>query len=263
MIMPSLAAGRQSALAKWTRRTRIGHSGVAMTHAGDIQWGDFATWVAAVGTVSAVVVALVQVARERSTRLSREARDRNERHLAHARLISAWTGPAEAVPQTERVDYGDDEADAAYHYRTPVYVQNSSAEPIYEVVVGIVFIQGAAPRTLEGILDLHHQRHEQTAELTRKGADVATGQNAFRGDPATTSGIVPPGTWRLWVSGKGWTSIMAGRGGVDIAFVDRAGVSWVRRAMGPLDELPTRPLEHFGQHGLHGPHEFQVPERVN
>ena len=56
---------------------------------------------------------------------------------------------------------------------------------------------------------------------------------------------------------------MSGRGGVDVAFVDRAGVSWARRAMGPLDELPMRPLEHFGKHGLFGPHEFQVPESAN
>ncbi len=234
-----------------------------LAHTGDIQWGDFATWVAAVGTVSAVVVALVQVARERSARLARESHDRDERRLAHARLISAWTGPAEAVPEVERVEYGEVQADAAYNYRTPIYVQNSSAEPIYEVVVGIVFIQGAAPRTLEGILDLRHHRRKETAELARKVPDVSTEQKAYQGDPATTSGIVPPGTWRLWVRGKGWTSIMAGRGGVDVAFVDRAGASWVRRAMGPLEELPVRPLEHFGQHGLHGPHEFQAPERVD
>jgi hypothetical protein len=227
-----------------------------------IQWGDFATWVAAVGTVSAVVVALLQVARERNARLSREAQDRRERHLAHARLISAWTGPAQEVPETERVEYGDSDSDRAFNYRTPIYVHNSSAEPIYEVVVGIVFIQGAAPRTLEGILDLRQQRHQETTELAAKGLDVSTEQRGFRADPVTTSGIIPPGTWRVWIRGKGWTSIMAGRGGVDVAFVDRAGVSWVRRAMGPLEELSTRPLEHFAQHGLYGPHEFRAPERM-
>lgn len=233
-----------------------------LASAGQIQWGDFATWVAAIGTVSAVVVALLQVARERNARLSREARDRSNRHRAHARLISSWTGPAEALPESERVEYGAPELDRAFNYRTPVYVHNSSEEPIYEVVVGIVFIQGAAPRSLEGILDLRHRRRQQTAELASKGVEVSTEQRAFDGDPVTTSGIVPPGTWRLWIRGKGWTSIMAGRGGVDVAFVDRAGVSWARRAMGSLEELPKRPLDHFGEHGLAGPHEFQVPERL-
>lgn len=231
-----------------------------LAHAGDVEWGDVATWVASVGTVLAVVVALVQVARERKSRLTHEAQDRTDRHLAHARLISAWTGPAELVPAPQRVAYGDADSDAAFNYRTPIYVHNSSAEPIYEVVAGIVFIQGAAPRTLEAILELRQQRRQQTADLAGKDVDVSTEQRAFQGDPVTTTGIVPPGTWRVWVRGKGWTSISAGRGGVDVAFVDRAGVSWVRRAMGPLEELPMRPLEHFGQHGLHGPHEFQAPE---
>jgi hypothetical protein len=228
--------------------------------AGEIQWGDLATWVAAVGTVSAVIVALLQVARERRARLSRESGDRTDRHLAHARLISAWAGTAEPLPATERFEYGDADSDQAFNYRTPIYIQNSSAEPIYEVVAGIVFIQGAAPRTLEGILDMRHQRHEQTSDLAAEGVDVLREQTAFQRDPVTTSGIVPPGTWRVWIAGKGWTSIMAGRRGVDVAFVDRAGVSWIRRAMGPLEELPRRPLEHFSQYGLHGPHEFQTAE---
>lgn len=234
-----------------------------MTPFAVIQWGDFATWVAAIGTVSAVIVALVQVARERAARVRRENQDRSDRHSAHARLISAWMGTAEAVPESDRVEYNDADADRAFNYRTPIYVQNSSAEPIYEVVVGIVFIQGAAPRTLEGILDLRRQRREETADLAAKGVDVTREQRAFQRDPVTTSGIVPPGTWRVWIAGKGWTSIMSGRGGVDVAFVDRAGVSWVRRAMGPLEELSQRPLKHFFEHGLHGPHEFQTPDRVD
>ena len=64
------------------------------------------------------------------------------------------------------------------------------------------------------------------------------------------------------VQGKGWTRILSGRGGVDVAFVDRGGANWVRRAMGRLEELPERPLEHFGHHGLFGPYEFQTPERT-
>lgn len=227
-----------------------------------MQWGDVATWVAAVGTVSAVAVALIQVARERSARLAHEAQDRADHHLAHARLISAWMGPAEAVPDAQHVDYGDAEVDAIYNFRTPIYVHNSSAEPIYEIVAGIVFIQGAAPRTLEGMLSFRQQRREENAELAAEGMDVEAAQRAFHRDPVTTAGIVPPGTWRLWVRGKGWTSILAGRGGVDVGFVDRAGVSWVRRAMGPLEELPKRPLEYFSQHGLYGPHELQGPERT-
>jgi hypothetical protein len=226
----------------------------------NIQWGDVATWVASVGTVLAVVVALVQVARERRARLDDEAQDRSDRRLAHARLVSAWLGPAEAIPENH-TDYGDAQLDAMYNYRTPIFVNNSSAEPIYEVVAGIVFIQGAgAPRTLEELLTFRQQRRRKIAELAAKGVDVASEQRAFQHNPVETSGIVPPGTWRIWVGGKGWTSVMSGRGGVDIAFVDRAGVSWVRRAMGQLEELPERPLEHFSHHGLHGPYQLRTPE---
>jgi hypothetical protein len=229
---------------------------------GQIQWGGVATWVAAVGTVSAVAVALWQVARERGARVARDTQDRMDRHLAQARLISAWLGPAEPVPDVDRIETNDVEDDRSFNFRTPIYVQNSSAEPIYEVVAGIVFIQGAAPHTLEGILDLRNRQRQETAEAAAKGEDVARVQRAYAGNPVTTTGIVPPGTWRLWVQGKGWTSIMAGRGGVDAAFVDRTGVSWIRRAMGPLEELPVRPLDHFSEHGLHGPHELQPPERM-
>ena len=192
---------------------------------GVVRWGDVATWIAAVGTVSAVVVALLQVARERKLRLHRERRDWTEQRRAHARLISAWIGsPSED--------------------RTPVYIHNGSPEPIYEIVVGIVFVQGAAPHDLEGMLDLF------------------TGSRRSGFLPATTSAIIPPGTWRLWIRGRGWTGVMGGRAGADVAFVDRDGVSWVRRARGNLEELNCGPLAHFAQHGLHGPHELQLPEQM-
>lgn len=227
-----------------------------------VQWGDVATWVASVGTVLAVVVALIQVARERRARLADEAQSRTERHLAQATLVSAWLGPPEAVPAEQHVNYGDANADWMHNYRTPIYIHNSSAEPIYEVVPGIVFVQGAGgPRTLERMLSFREKRRLESAELMAKGADGAEREwEAFQRDPVTTVGIVPPGTWRVWISGGGWTSGMGGRGGVDVAFIDRAGVSWVRRAMGQLEELATRPLEHFGKHGLAGPYDFQMPE---
>lgn len=166
-----------------------------LAHVANVQWGDVATWVASVDTVAAVVVALVQVARERRARLTEEAQDRTDRHLAHARLISARTGRAEPVPEAQRVDYGDTEADANYNYRTPVYIHNSSAEPIYEVVAGIVFIQGRGPRTLEGVLELRQEyRTKIIPELAASGEDVSKMQTAWQGNPVSTTGIVPPGT---------------------------------------------------------------------
>ncbi len=203
-----------------------------------------ATWVAAIGTISAVVVALLQVARERKLRLDRERSERSEKHRAHAELIAAWVGPPQAVPHNTETPSYHTTSNSDADYRTPIYIHNGSLEPIYEIVVGIVFVQGAAPHNLEKMLDVFTERSP-------------------RGPlPATTSAIIPPGTWCLWLRGKGWTGVMGGRGGADIAFVDRGGVSWVRRAMGTLEELDQRPLAHFAQHRLYGPYEFQLPKQM-
>ena len=62
---------------------------------GQIQWGDFATWVASVGTVAAVVVALVQVYRERRARLVQEKHDREkaqEDEMSGIALMPGWFG---------------------------------------------------------------------------------------------------------------------------------------------------------------------------
>lgn len=83
-----------------------------------IQWGNLATWIASLGTVSAVTVALLQVYSERKVRRVQETTDRYEQHRAQARLISAWTGPSEAAPD---VTIGTPP-------RTPIYLNNSSLE---------------------------------------------------------------------------------------------------------------------------------------
>jgi hypothetical protein len=78
--------------------------------------------------------------------------------------------------------------------------------------------------------------------------------------PLTTVSLLPPGSWRTWIPGEGWTGIMAGRGGVDAAFTDGAGTHWIRRALGDLRELAEPPLEYFAKQGLYPPHELQAPE---
>src|SRR5258708_1452549 len=102
-----------------------------------IHLGDLPTWLAGIGTVGTLVAGLLQVAVERRRRHEREAQEREERHLAQARLISAVLGPEEqsggfAVPE-----------------RTGIDLINGSAEPVYRLVVAIVNIQGASPQTIE------------------------------------------------------------------------------------------------------------------
>ena len=122
---------------------------------------------------------------------------------------------------------------------------NASPEPVYNVVVGIVFIQGAAPRTTEELMK------------------VRLREGDYQGVPTTTLNVLPPGKSRAWIHGSGWTSFMAARAGAEIAFTDRAGVHWIRRANGMLTELPLDPLQYFAQFGFYPPHEFQTPESLD
>src|SRR5207245_7221638 len=121
--------------------------------------------------------------------------------------------------------------------RTGIDLFNSSQMPIYGLVVGIVFIQGAGPETLE----------------TRLALDSKSAM------PLTAVSILPPGTFRVWIPGTGWSSIMSGRAGAEVAFTDRAGRHWIRRADGELVELHETPLEYFERCGLDGPYELQLP----
>ncbi|MFZ0041567.1 MAG: hypothetical protein WAK93_09690 [Solirubrobacteraceae bacterium] len=126
--------------------------------------------------------------------------------------------------------------------RTAFYLANSSTEPAYSVVVGMVFIQGAGPRSLEDVIDMNHK-------VGRQG-------------PVTTVSILPGGLYRVWIVGTGWRSIMGGRAGVEIAFSDAGGPHWVRRANGRLDELREPPLEYLEKWDFYGPYDFQTPRRV-
>ena len=211
-----------------------------------IALGSLPTWVAAgasciaaVGTVGTLIAALRQITYERNRRLAQDAQDRAARRREQARLVAAWVGTPERTA---------DEQGVAGAGRTPIELWNGSSEPVYSLVAVIVFIQGAAPRDAEGILDMWQQR--------------PTDQGGF-GPPVTTISILPPGRWRVWIHGSGWSGILAGRSGAELAFIDRAGVHWVRRSLGALEELGEPPFEHFAKHGLYGPYDLRVPERVD
>ena len=198
-----------------------------------LNYGDVPASIASIGTVAAFSVALIQIRTERNLRQQTEDQDRKERHRAQARLISAMPGPTEPEEGLDPLAG-----------RSAVDCINASSEPAYNVVLGIVFIQGAAPHTTEDMLKL------------RLGSGEAAGV------PTTTLSILPPGRTRAWIPGTHWTSAMAGRAGAEIAFTDLAGSHWIRRATGELDELPVDPLEYFKQFNFYGPYEFQTPESL-
>jgi hypothetical protein len=120
---------------------------------------------------------------------------------------------------------------------------NGSDEPVYRLVTGLVFIQGAAPRTMEEILEVGQQPEALPLPVA-----------------ITTVSVLSSGTFRIWVTSIG--NVMGGRFGAEVAFTDRAGSHWIRRATGKLEELPKEPLEYFQARGLHGPHDLVTPERI-
>lgn len=117
-----------------------------------ISWGDVPTWVAAVGTVGTLALALLQIASERNRRLAADEQLRADRHVAQARLVAAYLGDELQTP--------DADPRGADNGRTEVFLVNNSPEPVYTLAVGIVFVQGAAPPSLEEMLELNRDQYQ-------------------------------------------------------------------------------------------------------
>jgi hypothetical protein len=164
--------------------------------------GNVPTWLAAVGTVGAVGLALRQIATERTLRKRAEDQALELQERSQAQLLSAWFRPG---GQSSGVD------------PDWLILLNHSNEPVYQVVASMVFVQGAAPHTGEELGHLpDHQR------------------------PIS---IVPPGRWRVPVP-SGWGGMFR-RPGAELAFSDRNGLNWIRRASGSLEKTATNAYDHY------------------
>jgi hypothetical protein len=93
-----------------------------------------------------------------------------------------------------------------------------------------VFIDGSGPTRGE----------EVTPELAARRVEV---------------GVIPPGRWRVCVDGE-WNGMYA-RLGLEVAFTDRAGAHWVRRADGLLEQIPRGAFDYFA---LSRPLDLTPPE---
>jgi hypothetical protein len=110
-----------------------------------------------------------------------------------------------------------------------------------------VNLQGTSPRAIEGWLEILEGREREP--------DVTKWPTA----PTTTVSILPSGDYRVWIQGTGWGRALSGRRAAEVAFTDRAGSHWIRRATGQLEELAEDPIIHYlGA----GPHDLQIPERL-
>jgi hypothetical protein len=200
-------------------------------------FGDIPTWIASLGTVGALIVAFVQINTERRRRHESEEETRVERHFAQARLISAVMGPEE---QAENLTLQDQRVRG----QTAVDLINSSPEPVYMLVIGIVFILGPGPHTIEEMCKLAYPQDQEARRAV------------------TTASVLPGGTYRVWLHGVGWSHLRSGRFGVEVAFTDRIGNHWIRRATGHLEELREEPFKYFAQCGMSAPYDLQTPVRL-
>jgi hypothetical protein len=105
-----------------------------------------------------------------------------------------------------------------------MYVLNRSDAPVYRVVVTLAFLTGTPPKTGEEWV-----------------------QNAGGLPFARALGSLPPGQWRLDVD-SGWGASGA-RPGVEVAFTDKAGRHWIRRADGRLEAIKDEAMTHYGVPG--------------
>jgi hypothetical protein len=176
--------------------------------------------IAAVGTVVALLVAFVQISSARSDRrhdeLARLARDR----MDQAQHISAWIGTPSGTPV--RTAPGP-------AMRTLTTLRNSSRQPVYRVVVWLVFVQGGVPHTGE--------------EMRQVDPDAVRLL-----DP------VPPGTFVVSLRGD-WGG-MYRHPGVEVAFTDAVGAHWIRRGNGALEEIADDPLDRYD---ISQPVDWEVP----
>ena len=159
--------------------------------------------------------------RRRDDRKRQQDRERDDRLRAEA--LKEAEG-RERRQQAERISGWPGQGSLP---TTPLILLNRSDEPVYEVVATLVLIQGGGARRGEDYIPSGYRR---------------------------VISILPPGRWRVNVDG-GWAG-MSRRPGVEVAFTDRAGITWIRRAAGMLEEVKMPAIDHYG---LDRPQELVVP----
>lgn len=164
--------------------------------------GDWATWAAAVFTGAAVFVALWQIHVERRERQKVERSAQEERKRLQATKVSAWITKA---------------------YNDPIWIAvlNNSDEPVYEVVISLVSVQGAGP--------------------PRDAHDI---ESKFRYRAFLS--VVPPG--RFYASMPYGGHGMFIRFGLEVAFTDASGQYWVRKGNGDLSCIAIPAIDYYQLH---------------
>jgi hypothetical protein len=198
-----------------------------------VQWGTVATWVASVGTVTAVSFALWEARGDRKERLRRELRQQAVR-------ISAWFVEMHKDPN------GEDPRREAWlpaelrGRAADVELLNNSEDPVTDVLVFLSRVSYKVQRWWD-------QEPEYRAMI----------------------GVLPPGRWTITVPKSGGAIARVKLGGspamsrvmVIISFTDNAGNHWARGARGELRQLPAPAIEYWKVHKEDI--DWQVPTRLD
>jgi hypothetical protein len=178
-------------------------------HRGDLT--DFSTVI----VVPAIFVTLIVGYLSLHDQRAHEIREEKAQRLAAARSQAEQVS---AVPGTGTGTWPEIEPKHGEAY-TPITMSNRSATPVYNVVVTLVLVEGAGAH--------------RAVELERQA----------QGPYQQYFSALPPGDYEARVA-AGWGGMMA-RPGVEIAFRDSAGRSWVRYATGELAQLSKEPVAYY------------------
>lgn len=169
----------------------------------------------AIATFIAVVIAYIGLSRERMARRDDEAARNAELRRQQAERVCGWYGGWRGEGTNK------------------IVIQNDSGLPVYNVVISLVLVQGAGPKT-----------GEEVASLERSQKSIAPNENASGCDQLRTEVfLVPPGRWEVELVAHG--AGMSARPGIEIAYRDAKGSSWIRRANGILVEIHRDPFEYL------------------
>jgi hypothetical protein len=153
-----------------------------------IQLGDLGTWLGSLGAIAAILYAYFRGSSEGRNSKERERREQAEK-------ISSWV--------------------ASEKRELPVKLSNSSGDPVYDVIVNVVLVQGAGPQT---------------------------GKETFL---RRTYKVLPPGQFIVIFNdypGGG----MHTKPGTEIAFTDKKGSHWLKDKNGALISLGKQsPTEYY------------------
>ena len=195
-----------------------------------VQWGTVSTWVASVGTVAAVSLALWEARGDRKERLRRELRQQAVR-------ISAWFVEMHEDAHGEDAHgedaHGEDAHGEAWLPRelrgraSDVELLNNSEDPVTDVVIFLSRVSYKVRRWWD-------QEPEYRVMI----------------------GVLPPGRWTISVPKSGGAIVDVKLGGSPagsrviavISFTDSAGNHWARGARSELRRLPAASFEYWKVH---------------